>query len=55
MNATAESSTGDYDSSTHRLLDFVASLIIDLARTHPRITQSQISCWLAQVAVGRRK
>jgi hypothetical protein len=39
----------------HRLLDFVASLIIDMARTHPRVTEVQVALWLARVAVGVKK
>ena len=35
-----------------RLLDFVASLILELAHTHSRITQQQIALWLAHVALG---
>jgi hypothetical protein len=37
-----------------RLLDFVASLILDVARTHPRVTEEQVALWLARVAVGAR-
>jgi len=37
-----------------RLLDFVASLILDLARTHSRVTQEQIALWLARVVVGTK-
>jgi hypothetical protein len=37
-----------------KLLDFVASLIIELAHTHTRITQADIALWLARVAVGTR-
>jgi len=36
----------------HRLLDFVGSLILDVARTHPRMTEEQVAMWLARVAVG---
>ena len=35
-----------------RLLDFLASLIIDVARTHPRVTDAQVALWLARVALG---
>ena len=35
-----------------RLLDFVASLILELAHTHSRVTQEQIAVWLARIAVG---
>jgi len=41
-------------SEEQRLLDFVASLILEVARTHPRMTQEQIALWLARVAVGAR-
>ncbi|MGC1907701.1 MAG: hypothetical protein WA715_28015 [Candidatus Acidiferrum sp.] len=37
-----------------RLLDFVASLIVEIARTHSRVTQQQIALWLARVALGTR-
>jgi len=37
-----------------RLLDFVALLISDVARTHSRVTQAQIALWLARVALGNR-
>lgn len=37
-----------------RLLDFVASLILELARTHSRVTQQQIALWLACVTVGAK-
>jgi hypothetical protein len=35
-----------------KLLDFVASLIVDVARTHSRVTEAQIALWLARVALG---
>jgi hypothetical protein len=38
-----------------RLLNFVASLILDLARTHSRITQEQVAIWLARVVVGTNR
>ena len=38
-----------------RLLDFVASLILDVARTHPRMTQEQVALWLARVVMGRAR
>jgi hypothetical protein len=38
-----------------RLLDFVASLILELARTHSRVTQEQIALWIARVAVGANR
>lgn len=37
-----------------RLFDFVACLVLDLARTHPRVTDVQIAKWLARVVVGTR-
>lgn len=37
-----------------RLLDFVAWLVLDLAHTHPRVTDAQIALWLARVVVGDR-
>lgn len=35
-----------------RLLNFVASLIIDVARTHTRVTQEQVALWLARIVIG---
>jgi len=48
----------DWPSTTgaeERLLDFVTDLIIDLAKTHPAITQQHLAGWLARVMVGSRK
>jgi hypothetical protein len=55
MNAGTQLAWRHSDGSEQRLLDFVASLILDVARTHPRITQAQICLWLARVAVGAKK
>jgi hypothetical protein len=38
-----------------RLLDFVASLIIEVAQRHPRVTDAQVALWLARVALGVKK
>ena len=38
-----------------RLLDFVASLILELARTHSRVTQEQVALWIARAVVGTQK
>lgn len=38
-----------------RLLEFVAALILDLARTHSHVTQEQVAVWLARVALGVKK
>ncbi len=38
-----------------RLLDFVAALILDLAHSHPRMTQEHIAAWVARVAVGEKR
>ena len=35
-----------------RLLDFVGSLIVDTARTNPRIRDLDVALWIARVAVG---
>lgn len=35
-----------------RLLAFIEELILDVARTHPRITQRDVAEWLAAVAIG---
>jgi hypothetical protein len=55
MNAAATlARQGEASEPEQRLLDFVASLIFDLARTHPRITDEQVALWLARVAMGER-
>jgi len=38
-----------------RLLAFVESLILDVARTNPCTTQSDIALWLARVVVGHSR
>jgi hypothetical protein len=38
-----------------RLLDFVAWLIVEVARTHSRVTQQQIALWLAGVTLGTNR
>jgi hypothetical protein len=38
-----------------RLLDFVGWLIVEVARTHSRVTQQQIALWLAGVALGANR
>jgi hypothetical protein len=38
-----------------RLLEFVARLILDVAHNHPRVTEAQVSLWLARVAVGAKE
>jgi hypothetical protein len=38
-----------------RLLAFVEQLIIDLAKTHPAVTQKNVALWLARVVVGRAR
>jgi hypothetical protein len=38
-----------------RLLDFVASLVLEVARTHSRVTQEQIALWLARVVIGANR
>lgn len=40
--------------SEEKLFDFLAWLIVDLARTHPRVTGEQVALWLARVALGTR-
>jgi hypothetical protein len=44
----------DKDNTTpeEKLLAFVAALLVDLARTHPRVTDAQVALWLARVVVG---
>jgi len=38
-----------------RLLDFVAALILELAHTHPRITQEDVAIWLARAVLGPKR
>jgi hypothetical protein len=38
-----------------RLLDFVASLVLEVACTHSRVTQEQIALWLACVVIGANR
>jgi len=38
-----------------RLLDFVGQLILDVARTHPRVRDLDVALWIARVAVGAKK
>jgi hypothetical protein len=38
-----------------RLLDFVALLIVEVARTHSRVTEQQVALWLARVALGTNR
>jgi hypothetical protein len=38
-----------------RLLDFTAELILEIAHTHPRVTQEHIAAWVARVAVGEKR
>jgi hypothetical protein len=43
------------NSPEQRLLDFVASLILDAAHTDPRLTQAEVADWLASVVVGQER
>ena len=49
--------TGNWGTSEAelRLLDFVASLILEVAHTHPRVTEEQVALWVARVALGVKK
>jgi hypothetical protein len=38
-----------------RLLDFVGQLILDLARTHPRVRETDVAIWIARAAVGAKQ
>lgn len=53
MNVEAAPVDWRVGEAEHRLLEFLASLILDVGRTHPRITQEQVALWLARVVVGR--
>ena len=39
----------------HKLLAFVASLIVQLAHKHPRVTKQQAAFWIARIAIGESK
>ena len=43
------------DNHESRLLDFLEDLIIDVARTHPRVRDLDVALWIARVAVGAKK
>jgi len=43
------------DSPEGRLLAFVEELILDVAKTHPVITQEHVADWLAKVVVGHAR
>jgi hypothetical protein len=38
----------------NRLLDFVATLIVDVAASHPAVTQQDVAGYIASAVVGRR-
>ena len=52
-----EESAPDWNASEaeQRLLAFVASLILDVAHSHTRVTQEQIALWLARAALGAKR
>lgn len=57
MNAASEAVVPDFGTAAmseaeQRLLDFIASLILDLAHSHPRVTQEHTATWVARVVVG---
>lgn len=43
------------DNHECKLLEFLESLIIDLAESLPAITQQDVAGWLASVVVGRAR
>ena len=43
------------DNDEQKLLAFLEELIIDLAKSHPAITQAQVAGWLAGVIVGHQR
>ena len=38
-----------------RLLDFVASLVLEVASTHSRVAEEQIALWLARVVIAANR
>lgn len=46
---------GTASEDEHRLLDFVASLILDIAHSDTRLSEFVIALWLARATVGGRK
>jgi len=55
MNAKARAEHWNGSDAVQRLLDFVASLILDVAHTHPRVTEAHVALWLARVVVGTKR
>jgi len=55
MNSQAPQSDWNVCEAELRLLDFVRSLILDVAHTHPRVTQEQIALLVARVALGAKR
>lgn len=55
MNVKEPARDWSADEAEQRLLDFVALLILDVARTHTRITDAQVALWLARVALGAKR
>jgi len=51
---TITSSTLHWKPDNHesRLLEFLATLIIDVAQTHPAVTHEDVAYWLAGAVVG---
>lgn len=43
------------DNHEEKLLEFLETLILDLAKNHPRVTSADVRAWLASVAVGSPK
>ena len=43
------------DNHEGRLLEFLATLIIDAAQTHPAITQQDVADWIVSVILPKRK
>jgi hypothetical protein len=44
-----------FDEAEQRLLDFVGSLILDVAHTHPRVRDFDVALWIARAAVGAKE
>jgi hypothetical protein len=42
-------------SSEEKLLEFLKSLVLDLARNHPRVTGTDVMAWLGGLAAGSSK
>lgn len=55
MNSQAPRGDWNVCEAERRLLAFVAALIVDVARTHARVTREQVALWLARLALAEKR